>query len=56
MAKNGAKGKGRKGSVKGRSQVYNGKLKRWTKRNAKKRFMDQRVRKNKTFKGVRKIK
>lgn len=54
MAKNGPKGKGRKGTVKGRSQVLSGRNKRFTKVNNKTgRFMDQMAHKGKTFKGIR---
>lgn len=56
MAKNGPKGKGRVGAVKKRTQVFSGRNKRWTKRGANKKFMDQYARKQKKFKGVRKIK
>jgi len=54
MAKNGPKGKGRKGEVNKRSQVLSGRNKRWTKVDNKTgRFMDQMARKGKAFKGVR---
>ena len=54
MAKNGPKGKGRKGEVKKRAQVFSGRNKRWTKVDAKTgRFMDQMAKKGKTFKGVK---
>jgi hypothetical protein len=54
MAKNGPKGKGRKGTVKGRTQVLSGRNKRFTKVNAKTgRFMDQMAKKGKAFKGVK---
>jgi len=54
MAKNGPKGKGRKGEVKDRSQVLSGRNKRWTKVDAKTgKFIDQMKRKGKAFKGVR---
>ena len=53
MAKNPPPGKGRKGSVKNRKQVYNPKIKRWTKLDNKtKKFINQMGRKNKPFKGV----
>jgi len=56
MAKNGAKGKGRKGALKSRAQVHNPKNKRWTKVHGKsKKFMDQKAN-SKPFKGVRKNK
>ncbi|MEK7509141.1 MAG: hypothetical protein AAB605_00325 [Patescibacteria group bacterium] len=54
MAKNGPKGRGRKGLVNSRSQVLSSRNKRWTKVNAKSgRFMDQMARKGKSFKGVK---
>ena len=54
MAKNAAKGRGRKGEVNKRSQVLSPQNKRWTKVNNKTgRFMDQMKRKGKVFKGVR---
>ena len=54
MAKNGPKGKGRKGEVKRRSQVFSGRNKRWTKVNNKSgRFMDQMSKKGRAWKGVR---
>lgn len=54
MAKNGAKGKGRMGEVKGRSQVLSSRNKRWTKVNTKTgRFVDQMAKKGKAFKGVK---
>ena len=54
MAKNAKKGKGRKGEVKRRSQVFSGRNKRWTKINNKTgRFMDQMAHKGKPFKGVK---
>lgn len=52
MAKNGAKGKGRRGAVKGRTQVYNPKNGLYTKRNSKTGlFMDVKTSGGK-FKGV----
>lgn len=54
MAKNGARGSGRVGSVKGRSQVQNPKTGLWTKRDTSTgRFMDAK-KSGGTFKGVRK--
>src|SRR3989344_2803486 len=54
MAKNGPKGKGRTGTVKGRSQVLSGRNKRWTKvSTATGRFVDQMARKGRAFKGVK---
>lgn len=54
MAKNGPKGHGRKGKVKGRSQVLSGRNKRWTKVNTKTgRFIDQMAKVGRMFKGVR---
>ena len=54
MAKNGPKGKGRKGKVTKRSQVLSGRNKRWTKVDNKSgKFMDQMKRKGKSFKGVK---
>jgi hypothetical protein len=55
MAKNPPPGPGRKGEVKKRDQVYSSQNKRWTKRGADKKFMDQMARKEAKFKGVRKI-
>lgn len=53
MAKNGARGKGRVGAVKGRSQTRNPKTGGWTKRNASNgRFMDVKT-SGGPFKGVR---
>jgi hypothetical protein len=54
MAKNPPKGLGRRGAVKGRSQVKNPKTKLWTKRNTGTgQFMDTKVNGD-PFKGVRK--
>jgi len=54
MAKNGRKGHGRQGTVKGRTQVFSSRNKRWTKVNARTgRFSDQMSKKGKPFKGVR---
>lgn len=54
MAKNGSKGRGRKGGVKKRAQVLSGRNKRWTKVDTKTgRFVDQMARKGKAFKGVK---
>ena len=54
MAKNAAKGRGRKGEVKKRTQVLSGRNKRWTKVDTKTgRFVDQMAKKGKAFKGVR---
>ena len=54
MAKNGPKGKGRKGTVKKRAQVLSSRNKRWTKVNATTgRFMYQMAHKGKPFKGVK---
>lgn len=56
MATNPPKGPGRVGAIKGREQVYNPKINRWTKINdATGRFIDQKA-DPKPFKGVRKIK
>ena len=53
MAKNPPPGKGRKGAVKNRKQVYNPKIGRWTKfDNKTKKFISQMGRKHKVFKGV----
>lgn len=53
MAKNPPKGPGRRGAVKGRSQVKNPKTDRWVKRDrATGLFMDQKS-DGKPFKGVR---
>ena len=54
MAKNPPKGPGRVGPVKGRDQVYNPQIEKWTKRDENKRFMDQKV-DGKPFKGVRRV-
>ena len=56
MAKNPPPGPGRRGEVKKRDQVYSPQNKRWTKRGANKKFMDQMARKAALFRGVRKIK
>jgi len=54
MAKNGPKGRGRKGEVKKRTQVLSGRNKRWTKVDAKTgKFMDQMKKKGRAFKGVK---
>lgn len=54
MATNGPKGRGRRGEVKKRAQVFSGKNKRWTKVDAKSgRFMDQMAKKGRPFKGVK---
>lgn len=55
MAKNGPKGKGRKGAIKNRTQLKNSKTKLYTKRNEKGQFMDVKS-DGKPFKGVRKEK
>lgn len=56
MAKNGEKGKGRKGAVKRRSQFKNPLLERFVKRNTKSgKIMDVKSNK-KPFKGIRKEK
>jgi len=56
MAKNGARGNGRVGAVKGRSQSRNPKNGLWTKRNASNgQFMDVKT-SGGTFKGVRREK
>jgi hypothetical protein len=53
MAKNGPKGDGRIGAVRGRSQTYNPAMKRWVKRETGSgRFIDQKA-DRKPFKGVR---
>lgn len=54
MAKNKAKGSGRKGEVKSRSQVLSPRNKRWTKVDNKTgKFIDQMARKGRAFKGVK---
>lgn len=57
MAKNAPIGDGqRRGMVRGRSQVYNSKVKKWVKRNSETgQFMDMKS-DSKKFKGVRKEK
>jgi len=55
MATNPPPGAGRRGEVKKRDQVYSQQNKRWTKRGADKKFMDQMAKKEGKFKGVRKI-
>lgn len=56
MAKNGAKGGGRVGAVRGRSQSQNPKTGLWTKRDTQTgRFVDAK-KSGGTFKGVRKEK
>jgi hypothetical protein len=53
MAKNGARGNGRVGAVRGRSQTRNSKTGLWTKRDTQSgRFMDVK-REGGAFKGVR---
>lgn len=54
MATNPPPGAGRIGQVKKRDQVYSSQNKRWTKRGADKKFMDQIAKKEAKFKGVRK--
>lgn len=57
MATNGAKGGGRHGAVKGRTQVYNPKTDSWTKRDSETgRFMDVKTSSNQPFKGITKEK
>jgi hypothetical protein len=54
MAKNGPKGNGRIGAVKGRSQVHNPQTQQWVKRNTSNgQFMDVKQ-DGEPFKGVRK--
>lgn len=54
MAKNGPKGKGRRGTVKNRTQVFSGRNKRFTKVNKKTgKFIDQMSHRGKPFKGVK---
>lgn len=53
MATNDKNGAGRKGLVRKRDQVYSPRNKRWTKRGADKKFMDQMAHKGAKFKGVR---
>ena len=54
MARNGKKGRGRKGTVSNRSQVLSPRNKRWTKVNKKTgRFINHMKRKGKAFKGVK---
>ena len=54
MAKNGPKGKGRTGRVVGRSQVFSGRNKRFTKvSNKTGKFVDQMAHRGKPFKGVK---
>lgn len=56
MAKNPPKGPGRVGAVRKRVQVFNPKIKRWTEIDTgTNKFINQMERKNKPFKGVRKI-
>lgn len=55
MAINGAKGRGRAGTVKKRSQVLSSRNKRWTKVNSLTgRFIDQMAEVGRAFKGVKK--
>lgn len=57
MATNPPKGSGRVGSVRKRTQVYNPKNHRWTEIDTSThKFINQMSKKNKKFKGVRKIK
>ncbi|MBI2409528.1 hypothetical protein HYV30_00615 [Candidatus Kaiserbacteria bacterium] len=53
MATNEKPGRGRKGVVKNRTQVFSGRNKRWTKKGADGKFMDQMTHKGAKFKGVR---
>lgn len=53
MAKNGAKGAGRVGAVKGRSQARNSKTGLWTKRNTSTGRFTAVKKSGGTFKGVR---
>ncbi|GIU99470.1 MAG: hypothetical protein KatS3mg014_1086 [Actinomycetota bacterium] len=54
MARNGPKGGGRIGAIRNRSQVFNPRSGRWTKRDATTgRFMDEKADRE-PFKGVRK--
>ncbi len=54
MAKNGPKGKGRSGTVKGRTQVLSGRNKRWTKVDKKTgKFVDQMAKKGRAFKSIK---
>lgn len=56
MAKNPPKGPGRRGAVTGRTQTFNPRTQRWTKRDTGTgRFMDQKS-DRKPFKGVRREK
>jgi hypothetical protein len=56
MAKNGSRGNGRVGAVKGRTQSHNPTTGRWTKRDTSTgRFLDVKT-SGGTFKGVRKEK
>ena len=55
MAKLGKRNRGRVGEVKGRSQVFSGRNKRFTKVDTKTgRFIDQMAKKWRPFKGVKK--
>lgn len=57
MATNPPKGPGRVGSVRKRTQVYNPKNHRWTEIDTSThKFINQMSKKNKKFKGVRKVK
>lgn len=57
MATNPPKGPGRMGAVRKRIQVFNPKIKRWTKIDTgTKKFINQMEKKNEPFKGVRKFK
>jgi hypothetical protein len=56
MAKNGAKGSGRVGQVRGRSQVRNPKTGSWTKRDTSTGRFIQAKKSGGSFKGVRKEK
>lgn len=54
MAKNASKGAGRKGTVKGRAQVFNGRNNRFIKTDTKSgKFIDQYSKRYKSFKGVK---
>jgi hypothetical protein len=56
MATNPPPGPGRRGEVRKRDQVYSPTNRRWTKRGADKKFIDQMGRTSTAFKGVRKVK
>lgn len=50
-----AKNHSRAGEIKGRTQAYSPQNKRWTKKGKDGKFMDQVAKRDKPFKGVRRV-